>query len=121
MWEKAYNICFNTVQDNSLRWFQYKILNNTLGTKAYRFKVKLSDNHLCSLYSKDNKTSIHLFPTSEKVRIFWQNLKELILQETGFNFKINNTSIIFGYLSNDKVNIPANVLYMAAITYIFHI
>ena len=64
MWEKAYNICFNTVQDNSSRWFQHKILNKILGTKAYRFKVKLSDNPLCSLCNQE---------------------RELVLQETGLN------------------------------------
>ena len=35
---------------------------------------------------------------------------ELLLQATGFNWNIVNTSIILGYLSNDKVHIPVNIV-----------
>ena len=119
MWKHSYITCFNTIQDNSLRWLQYKILNNILGTKAYRYKVKLSDSPLCSMCNHSDETCIHLFATCEKVRCFWQNLQSIILQNTNFMLNIDTTNIIFGYHVHDKFQIPVNVIYMAAKKYIF--
>ena len=47
-----------------------------------------------------------------------KNTKELILQEAVFNLNIDNTSIIFGNLSNGKVQISINFTYMEAKRYI---
>ena len=119
IWQKIYNVCFKTTQDNSLRWLQYKILNNILGTKAYRFKMKLSDDPFCSFSNLFNETSIHLFATCQKVCYFWQSLQNLILRETGFTLDIDVKSILFGYLPNNKVHTPLNIIYIVAKKYIF--
>ena len=102
MRQKAHNICFHATHDNSFRWLQYKVLNNILGTKLYRCKVKLGDNPLCLLCSQVNERTMHLFAACETVHIFWQNLKELIFAGNWLIFNIDYTSMIFGYLSNDK-------------------
>ena len=58
---------------------------------------------------------MHLFATGEKVYIFWQNLKELMLQETGFILIIDLIQLYqynFGYSSNNTIPIPVNIIYM---------
>ena len=97
-----------TIQDNSLRELQCKILN-ILFKKAYRYKVKQNDNPLCSMCNLSDETCIHLFVTCKKVRCFWKNLQKFILQETDFMLNIDAANIMLGYLSQDKFQIPVNV------------
>ena len=37
--EVAYKICFNTVEDNNVKWFQYRVLNGILGTRYRLYKL----------------------------------------------------------------------------------
>ena len=39
-WKLIYKICFYSVRDNNITWFQYRILNGILGTKSYLKKTK---------------------------------------------------------------------------------
>ena len=43
MWHTIYRICFKTIYDNSVIWFQYKIIFGILGTKDNLFKMKILD------------------------------------------------------------------------------
>ena len=45
IWHIIYRMCFKTIYDNSVIWFQYKILFRILGTKDYLFKMKIVDSN----------------------------------------------------------------------------
>ena len=47
-WKQIYKICFYSVCDNNVIWFQYRILNGILGTKDYLKKLKIDMNNACS-------------------------------------------------------------------------
>ena len=40
-WQHVYNVCFNTIQDNTYIWFQYRIIQRILGTNHFLKKFKL--------------------------------------------------------------------------------
>ena len=48
-WVNVYNACFQVSSDNSVQWFQYRVLNQILGTRYRLFKMNLSTNSLCGL------------------------------------------------------------------------
>ena len=74
-WSKIFKICSNTIADNNLVWFQYRIIHRILGTLSFRKKMNKSDSNSCRLCQKAEETLEHLFvscPHSEKL---WRELK----------------------------------------------
>ena len=59
-WETAYKICFECLDDNILKWFQYTVLNSILGTRSYLYRVKVADSPLCGYCNNAEETIIHL-------------------------------------------------------------
>ena len=45
LWKIIFRVCFKSILDNSVAWFQYKILFNILPTRDYLHKIKLSDHN----------------------------------------------------------------------------
>ena len=46
IWHTIYKICFKTVCDNSVIWFQYKILFGILATKDFLFtRMKIVESN----------------------------------------------------------------------------
>ena len=60
-WESIYKICFYSVLDNNLIWFQYRVLFKILGTKDYLKKLKLNMNSQCLFFKQYEKNLEHLF------------------------------------------------------------
>ena len=71
-WQKIFNICFKTVQDNFLVLYQYRILYRILGTKDYLYTVKISTDRTCGICGNYSKTIKHLFVDCEK-KIWGEN------------------------------------------------
>ena len=46
IWKIIFRMCFKSILDNSVIWFQYKIPFNILPTRDYLFKINLSDNNV---------------------------------------------------------------------------
>ena len=46
-WSIIYKICFKSINNNNYIWFQYKTINNILGTRYHLYKVKISESNQC--------------------------------------------------------------------------
>ena len=55
--------CFQTIDDNYFKYFQYRIISRILGTNQSLYKFKISDTPLCRLCNQYPETLIHLFVT----------------------------------------------------------
>ena len=74
IWRRAYQICFYTIQDNYLIYFQYGVLNRILGVKYLRKKMGLTASDICSLCRKDTETFLHLFCSCESSSKMWREI-----------------------------------------------
>ena len=68
-YSKAFNICFNTEENNYLKWHQYKILTRILGIKTKLYKMKIKDDAICRLC---NNYDEYFYPVSEHLRVMGQ-------------------------------------------------
>ena len=69
-WKIIFTECFNMGKNNDLIWMQYHIIYRIIGTKDYLYKLKLSNDCVCSLCSEYNETITHLFVHCEKAKTF---------------------------------------------------
>ena len=118
-WNLIFRVCFKTLQNNSLIWFQLKILYRILGTNQYLHKIGLSDSPLCSRCNTTSESILHLLSQCNESRNFWISLENLIYKKIKFRIKFYDSNIIHGYLSIDQNNIPLNTLIITAKKYIF--
>ena len=94
---------FKTLQNNSLIWFQLKILYRILGTHQYFHKIGFSDNPLCSRCNTTSESILHLLAQCNESSDFWISLENLIYDKTKFRIKSNDSNIIHGYLFIDQI------------------
>ena len=97
-WNLIFSVCFKTLQNNSLIWFQLKILYRILGTNQYLHKIGLSDSPLCSRCNTTSENILHLLSQCNESRNFWISLENLIYENIKFRIKFNDSNIIHGYL-----------------------
>ena len=77
-WKQIYKICFYSVCDNSVIWFQYRILNDILGSKDYLKKLKIDMNNACSFCGRYAENLEHLFCKCREVTQLWDNIQQWI-------------------------------------------
>ena len=118
-WKLIYKACFDTIHDNYLIWHQYKIITRILGCKSLLYKIKISDNKLCSLCSLQEETLIHLFCNCHITISFWNTVIDWITNLTNKRIVLDNQTIILGYLHKDNNNIPINTLLTSGKSYLF--
>ena len=75
IWYIIYKICFKTIYDNSVIWFQYKILFGILGTKDFLF-MKIVVSNKCRLCGENVETIKHLFSQCKIVENLWTDIKQ---------------------------------------------
>ena len=74
-WKVIYRVCFKSIGDNELKWFQYNKVNNILATKHYLYKIKLTESEKCQLCNSQTETISHLFSKCKKSEELWKMLK----------------------------------------------
>ena len=119
IWTNIQLICFYTVRDNNVIWFQYRILNNILRTKNYLKKVKINTNSACSFCREYDENLEHLFCKCREVMQLWVNIQEWIINKLGINLILTNLMKLHGYLINDQKFWPLNLILMITRKYIF--
>ena len=118
-WKRIYKICFYSVHDNNVIWFQYRILNNILGTKNYLKKVKINMNSACSFCKTHDETLEHLFCKCREVIQLWNNIQQQINNKLGINIVLTNLMKLHGYIISDQNFWPLNLILMISRKYIF--
>ena len=114
-----YKLCFKTIHDNELIWFQYRILYKILGTRDYLKKTKLTMEDECNFCRQGAQTIEHLFAECPTVTPLWENLKDWISKRAGVNLMFDKITKILGYLQLNQQFWPFNFVLMISRKYIF--
>ena len=101
-WRSVYKICFYSVNENILKWFQLKIIRRILATNSYLKKVKVTGSDLCRLCGQESETLLHLFVMCPSAKDIWLSIQNWINAKLGKNIVINRTMKILGYTLQDK-------------------
>ena len=121
-WTTAHKICFYTICDNTLIWFQYRVIHRLLGTKQYLHKIHYTDSYLCSLCSNDPETMVHLFLECEISKIFWENVQIWLMRKGDVILSLDLVDILFGKQETTGFYSPCfclNVIYIVGKYYIY--
>ena len=117
--ENAYKICFCSIEDNNIIWFQYRILNRILGTKSHLHKLKITDNPICGFCNDLDETIMHLMIDCPIVKSLWNNIKTIVNTKTGIQISTTSRHILFGYHGTDTTHTLQNILYLIVKKYTF--
>ena len=109
-----YKVCFRSLRRNDFIWFQFRLIQRILGTKAYLSKVKKSHSSHCRFCSVCHETICHLFISCPKVSEFWLDLRSWLQREFNVFIELNQVTIIFGYFEFWMNVFPKNVLILSA-------
>ena len=119
IWNNIYQICFYSVRDNNVIWFQYRILNKILGSKDYLKKLKITTDNMCSFCGKYEENIDHLFNKCKEVTSLWTNIERWIKNKLGVNITLTTPMKILGYLIRDENFWPLNLVLIVTRRYIF--
>ena len=109
-WCLIYKICFNSIPDNNVIWFQCQVLNKILGTQDYPKKLKIIINNTCTFCGTDEENINHLFNKHREVTQLWKNIQQWMKNKIGVNITSTRTMKILGYLVRDENFWPLNVV-----------
>ena len=112
-------ICFHSIDDNNIKWFQYRVINMILGTRQYQFKTKILDNPACGYCNMSEETTEHLFCECAPIISFWHDLRSYVQQKLGMVLNINPINIVLGPFKTDPNYTFYNILYLITKKYIF--
>ena len=118
-WSLIYQICFFSVLDNNMIWFQYRILNKILGTKSYLKKLKIKTEDICTFCNAAEENLDHLFCQCREVSPLWENVEEWIKNKLRINITLTTSIQLLGYLIKDQHFWPLNLILMTTRKYIF--
>ena len=118
-WRRVFYLCFNTILDNKLVWFQYKLLYRILGTNKLLYQIGRSKDNVCRICKSDTETLVHLFITCEIVRQLWSDLYYWVGHSLNKRLRQVPLKILLGYIMTDNFFLPINTLIMATKYYIF--
>ena len=105
-------ICFNSIDDNNIKWFQYRVINMILGTRQYQFKTKILDNPTCGYCNSSEETIEHLFCEYAPIISFENDLRSYVQQKLGMTLNLNPINIILGQVKTDLNYTFYNILYL---------
>ena len=119
VWKTIFNICFKSIRDNSIIWFQYRILFGILPTRYLLKKFNLSESNTCVFCKEHEETIFHMFCQCHKVVSIWRNIESWICNKIGKNIKITDSMIIFGSPEKSKDYWPINFIILATKRYVY--
>ena len=118
-WRRVFYLCFNTILDNKLVWFQYKLLCRILGTNKLLYQIGRSKDNVCRICKSDTETLVHLFVTCETVRPLWTDLNNWVGHSLNKQLSQAPLEILLGYIMTDNLFLPINTIIFATKYYIF--
>ena len=118
-WVNVYKACFQVSSDNSVKWFQYRVLNQILGTRYRLFKMNISTNSLCGLCDSNIETVQHLMSECSESNVLWSNICTWIKNRLNIDVCLSNEDKILAYVSNNSNYVPLNFILIHSRKYIF--
>ena len=118
-WKRVFYICLNTIKDNKLIYFQYKIIHKILGTNKLLSQIGKSNNNKCRLCGLDTESIYHLFITCRITEDLWQDLKDWLKIKINKEINLSPLNIIMGHLDRDNSFLPINTIILVTKYYIF--
>lgn len=118
-WRCIFKACFKVVIDNSIIWFQYRLLHRILGVKKYLHQINISNTDTCRLCSNETESIIHLFVHCPRSKDLWCSLKHWIYQMLHLEINLTTETILLGYLYSDSNFEPINFVILNTKYYIF--
>ena len=111
-WEKIYSLSFQTTLDTKLREFQYKVLHRICYTNKMLSKFRIVDSPLCYFCNEELETLEHFFFYCERVRIFWNEVNNILQSQKLISIPFDVKDIFFGMVHtvNNKVLINYIIL-----------
>ena len=88
-WNAKNRLIYSSTNDTKLRSLQYKIIHRRYPTKDFLFKIKITDDDLCSFCNNEKETLEHVFYKCKTTRKFQNDLIETfddILEEDSLEF-----------------------------------
>ena len=118
-WTIIYKSCFCTLSDNYIKWFQYKIFHQILGTRDYLFRLKLTETKMCRFCSQYPETVRHLFSECVITNELWSTVSRWIQNKLNLNLPITEEEKILGFTTQGHNFVPFNFLLLHTRRYIF--
>ena len=107
-------------KDSRLQVFQYKILNNVLYINKMLFRFGKIDSSLCSFCKMIEETPLHLVHNCIKTKLFWDQLKDFISNETLSFPSLTPQSAIPGHIDLSDNYLLINHLILVYKFYIYN-
>ena len=117
--KNIFHSCFKSIKDNSIIWFQYRILFGILPTRYFLRKIKLSESDKCVFCKDQKETILRLFCHCSKVIPIWQNIESWISNKVGIKLKVTDSMKILGYIERNKDYWPINLVILVTKKYIY--
>ena len=117
-WKTLFSICFKTVANNNLIWFQLKFIYRILGTNNYLFKLGIKNNPNC-LFCHQHESLLHIFYQCPNSIQLWEDIEKLLEERIRLSIKFSCFNVVFGYINTDQNRIPINSLILITKQYIF--
>lgn len=111
-----YNNVMKDLKEVTLKDFQFKINNKILVTKSFLYHIgKIDDNH-CSYCNENIESIYHLFVECDKVKRFWQELRQWLLSVSNLSLMLEEKNILFSYQGKNQL---INYIFTLAKHYIY--
>ena len=118
-WKRIFFICFNTLLDNKLIWFQYKLIYQILGTNKLLHQIGKSQENACRICKSATESIVHLFVSCKVVMQLWKDLNHWLDLVLNKHLVLAPLEILLGHLNNDNNFLPVNSLILVTKYYIF--
>ena len=115
-WSNIYKDYFQISSGNNVKWFQYRILNQILGTRSALSKMNLSTDSLCGL--SNIETIQRLMSECPQSNELWSNICFWIKNRINVDVCLSSHDKIWGYVSNNNNFIPLNFTLIHSCKYI---
>ena len=113
-----FSLCFKTVTNYNLIWFQLKLIYRILGTNSYLHKLCIRNSPNCH-FCQQPESLLHIFYKCPNSRELWNDIENLLKERISLEIKCSCFTIDFGYINKDQNHIPINRLILVTKTYVF--
>ena len=120
IWNNMFKICFTSVTNNDLIWFQVKVIYRLLGTNRYLHKLGIVEDSLCNQCG-ERETLTHLLVDCCFVKDKWKILENYVCNSINLKIMLERTEILLGYQFQHQNRVPINTLLLVTKKYIFDI